>query len=147
MYFLRYQPLKEQLRTRSLSDKEALPYLVLLCGLAAAATLFSSSEAFNSWDWVSGGLSVVLAVCGVFYAYSKNGGRAGVDLIQKYIVIGWIASVRCTLVFIPIIIALYFGIDRFGVITEKTGVFDVLILTCFEVILYQRIGRHIGDTK
>ena len=29
MYFVRYQPLKEKLRERSLTDQEAFPYLVL----------------------------------------------------------------------------------------------------------------------
>ena len=107
MYFLRYKSLKEKLRTRSLSDREALPYLVLFAGLAAVAYLLPNTEEFNTWDWIQGTLSVALAVGGVIYAYRQNGGRQGFDLIQKYVVLGWVVTVRCLLVFIPCGIALY----------------------------------------
>jgi hypothetical protein len=58
MYFIRYQPLKEKLKTRTLSDREALPYLILYAGLAAVVCLFSTMGEFNLWDLISGGLSV-----------------------------------------------------------------------------------------
>jgi hypothetical protein len=147
MYFIRYQPLKEKLKTRTLSDREALPYLILYAGLTAVACLFPTTEEFNLWDWIGGGLSVSLAVGGVIYAYTQNGGKEGFDLIQKYVVIGWVVAVRCILVSIPIAIALFLAGDALGLITEETGWFDVLMNAGFEAVIYQRIGKHIGDTK
>ena len=147
MYFIRYQPLKEKLKARTLSDRDALPYLILYAGLAAAIHLLPTTEVFNVWDWIGGGLSVSLAVGGVIYAYTENGGREGHDLIQKYVVIGWVAGVRCILAFIPISTVLYFTGDALGVMTDDTGWLDVLIMAGFEAVLYQKIGRHIRDTK
>ena len=147
MYFIRYQPLKEKLKTRTLSDREALPYLILYAGLAAVVCLFSTMGEFNLWDLISGGLSVSLAVAGVVYAYAQNGGKEGFDLIQKYVVIGWIVVVRCTLAFIPICVALLLLGESLGVMTDETGWYDVLIIAGFEALLYQRVGRHIRDTK
>ena len=147
MYFLRYQPLKDKLRTRSLSDREALPYLILFSGFAAAVYLFPTTEEFNVWDWIGGGSSVALAVLGVIYSYIQNGGRQGFDLIQKYVVIGWVVAVRCILAFIPCVFAFYFSVDYFGMISDETSWLDTLFFAAFEVIFYQRIGRHVGNTK
>jgi hypothetical protein len=147
MYFFRYQPLKDKLKTRSLSDREALPYLVVFAGLAAAVYLFPTTADYNIWDWIGGGFSVALAVGGVFYAYARNGGKQGFDLVQKYVVIGWIVAVRCIVVFIPCAIALYFVGETFGLVAEDTGWYDTLVTAGFESILCQRIGRHIADTK
>ncbi|NJK90695.1 MAG: hypothetical protein HC904_01990 [Blastochloris sp.] len=69
MYFLRYQPLKDKLRSRTLSDLEALPYLLIFVGLAASYVLFPKTEEYENWDWIGGILSVTLAVGGVCYAY------------------------------------------------------------------------------
>jgi len=147
MYFVRYQPLKDKLKTRSLTDREALPYLIVFAGLAAAVYLFPTTSEYNIWDWIGGGLSVALAVGGVFYAYARNGGMQGFDLILKYVVIGWIVAVRCILVFVPCAIAFYIFGEMFGLVTERTGWYETLVIACFEAILYQRVGRHIADTK
>ncbi|MFZ4681662.1 MAG: hypothetical protein ACOYMS_04100 [Terrimicrobiaceae bacterium] len=147
MYFIRYQPLKEKLKTRTLSDREALPYLILFAALAAAVYLLPPTERPNLWDLIGGGISVALAIGGVIYAYAQNGGAQGFDLIQKYVVIGWVVAVRCILILIPCAIALYFTGEMLGLITDETNWFDALIMFGFEVILYQRIGRHIADTK
>lgn len=146
MYFVRYQPLKEKLKSRTLSDREALPYLIVFAGLAAAVFLFPSTNGLDMWDWIGGGISVALAVAGVIYAYLCNGGKQGFDLIQKYVVMGWVVAVRCILFFIPCVIALYTIGEILGVVTDETNWYDTLILSTFEVIVYQRIGRHIRDT-
>jgi hypothetical protein len=147
MYLLRYQPLKDKLKTRTLTDREALPYLLVFTGLAAAVYLFPTTDTFNHWDWIQGGLSVALALGGVIYSYFRNGGRDGYDLILKYVVIGWIVAVRCVLLFIPCAIALYFLGEVAGLISDETNWYDTLVFAGFETILYQRIGRHIADTK
>jgi len=147
MNFIRYQPLKEKLKTRTLSDREALPYLILFTGLAAALYLVPTPNEFNMWDWIGGALSVSMAVGSVIYAYKQNGGRQGFDLIQKYTVMGWVVAVRCILAFIPIAFALYLLGEALGVTSDSTGWFDVLIIAGFEAVFYQRVGRHIRDTR
>ena len=74
MYFVRYPPLKEKLRERSLSDREALPYLVVYFAIFSALGVLSVGE-FNEFDIVSGVLSVIFAIGGVLYSYERNGGN------------------------------------------------------------------------
>ncbi len=147
MYFVRYHRLKEKLRNRSVSDREALPYLVIFTALMALVGAFPVVDGFNDGDLVSGFLSFVFAIGGVFYAYKSNGAQEGFDLIQKYVVLGWVVAVRCLLVFIPLAIAFYVAGGYLGLVTDQTGFPDVLLNAIFEIVLYQRIGRHIRDTR
>jgi hypothetical protein len=117
--------------------------------LTALAVGFPMSENYNQIDMAGGFVSVILAIWGVSYAYKKNGKENGYDFIQKYTVLGWIAFIRCTLVFIPAYIVLLI----FGEVTgltdidaEETSWFDFTIYAFFEALIYQRIGRHITDT-
>jgi len=146
MYFVRYHPLKEKLRDGTLSEREALPYMILFCGLNAAVFCMPRQTELNEADLVSALLGVALAVLGVIYAYVKNGGNSGTGLIQKFVVLGWVVTFRCLLVFIVVMVVFFYFADL-PLIMGKTGWYDVLVLGGFEVILYQRIGKHIADTR
>ncbi len=147
MYFVQYQPLKERLRSRSVSDREALPYFLLYVGIASLAVALPLSSDYNLWDGVSGGLSFVLAIWGVFYAYQRNGGNEGFDLIQKYVVLGWVVFFRCLLLLVPLGILVGIVGYQIGLVGKETHLFDVLVVAVFEWIVYSRIGRHIADTR
>jgi hypothetical protein len=148
MYFIKYQPLKNQLRCRSVTDREALPYLAIFAALTALVGAIPLTDGFNHWDAISAFFSVMLAIGGIIYAYHQNGGRTGNDLIQKYVILGWIVSFRFMLIVIPTMIILMIVGDLMGLVSlDSTGPFDVLGVFVFEAILYQRIGRHIRDTR
>ena len=150
MYFFQYKPLKEKLSNRSLSDREALPYLVLFSALVALIGGVPIVEGFNEFDAISVCLSVIFAIGGTCYVYQQNGGKEGFNLIQKYVVLGWVVTFRCLLVFLSVmiavvIIAVVLEIGETGE-TETSG-FEVVLTALFELIVYQRLGRHIRDTK
>lgn len=148
MYFIKYQPLKEQLRLRSVTDRDALPYLVIDAALTSLVCALPLIDGFNYWDAISATLSVVLAIGGIIYAYRQNGGQTGYDLIQKYVIIGWVVSFRFMIIAIPVITALMIvGHMMDFVSLDSTGPYNVIFALVFEVILYQRIGRHIRDTR
>jgi hypothetical protein len=147
MYFFKYHPLKEILKNRELTDRQALPYIFVFMGLTAFFMSFPLLDEMNGWDYLSGFLSVILSIAGVYYAYLQNGGAEGYDFIQKYIVLGWVVSVRVLLISIPIFFVAFLTGDFLGLVEDTSTAYDVIILAAFEVILYQRIGRHIRDTK
>lgn len=155
MYFVQYKPLKRQLRSRSLSDPAALPYLILdgvFLTLFGAITDAFGTEGWNDFDTLSMCLSVIFVIGGTCYVYQQNGGKEGFDFIQKYVVLGWIVGFRfflvglvlLTLAFLVFIVALDDGSAPEPI---HTGASDVLIVTIIELIYFQRLGRHIQDTK
>ena len=146
MYFIKYSPLKEKLRNRELSEREALPYLIVFMALSMAVTSFPLYDGFNIWDAISGILSVVIAVWGVVYSYKCNQGADGYDLIQKYFVLGWVVAIRCLLGFIPAAIVCYVGAELLGLVSDESNWVDVTITSVFLIVLYFKTGRHIKDT-
>lgn len=146
MYFIQYNPLKEKLRSRTLSEREALPYILVYSALVALAGTLPMTQEFNAWDWASCVLSLGTSIAGVLYAYAKNGKNTGFDFIQKFIVLGWVTTCRCLLAFIPLAVVVYGTASFMNQTSEETGGLDVVLIFFFELLIYQRIGRHIGDT-
>ena len=103
MYFWNVTELKAKLRQAPVTDREAMPYLVVYSGFTAA-TLFSPVSDMNLQDVIAV-LSVILAsVLGPIYVYRQNGGAAGSQLLQRFFVLGWVVLIRVLAVFIPIFI-------------------------------------------
>ncbi len=143
MYFIKYHLLKKRLRDRSVTVRESLPYLI---AIIIFMSLPGPVGRYNLWDSISAILSAVAFVGGVLYAYYKNGGAAGNDFFLKYILIGWVASVRFGFIFVPAcFIIIYLG-AKTGLMSRETGPYDMTGVFLAEIILHQRIGRHIKDT-
>ena len=149
MYFIQYHPLKEKLRNRSLSDREALPYFIVFIILPLALAL--EHEEGNDWDFVLSILNIVCTILGTIYVYLCNGGREGFNFIQKYVVLGWIVLIRLYLIILAVTITIS---EVFTIATDieiemlsgETNLFDVVLVVIIYIIYYQRLGRHIQDT-
>ena len=76
MYFWRIEKLKSEMAARPLSERDALPYLVVFVGLTAAVS-FVPATMTNVWDGLGAAWSVLLAVIGTLYIYRQNGGAGG----------------------------------------------------------------------
>ena len=148
MYFIQYHPLKEKLRERTLSESEALPYWILFNVLIVLAVSVPTIGEFNVWNAINGVMSLLFTICGIFYVYSQNGGASGFDFIQKVVVLGWVVTIRCLLVFIPSMIVFYIFAEILmgGEISENTNLLDVMLSAAFYIIYFQRLGKHIQDT-
>ncbi len=161
MYFIQYQPLKDKLKERTLSDREALPYLILFFGLPAASGMIAALSAAvggypvveNSiyWDIAGGVPSVLITIGGIYYSYVQNGRKKGFDLIQKFCILGWVVGIRCSIVFFPILVVgggLAAAAVGAGSYCEGfiNSIF-IFLLLIYEVVFYQRLGRHIRDTR
>ena len=145
MYFIQYHPLKEKLKERTLSDGEALPYLVVWGVWGSVWTmLWQMYSHFNFLDAFSWALWVLITIGGIYYVYSQNGGASGFDFVQKYYVLGWVVYVRCFLAFIPIMVIEY--VFAVSYVLYSTNLFNVLADVAFGVILFWRTGVHIRDT-
>lgn len=147
MYFIRYSSLKERLKNRSIDDREALPYLILFCVLEAIATALPGSDYKNRWDYISTGVTLLITIWGVIYAYQRNGGRNGYDLIHKFVILGWVVAVRYLIGVVPIFIAVFALAWHYDFVGDESTLFAIILFSVLEIIFYQRIGRHIADTN
>jgi hypothetical protein len=147
MNFLRYEPIKTRLRERTLSEREALPYLMLHIGLWSLVMALIGTLDVNDWETLSRTISVPIAVGGVLYVYRQNGGASGHDFVLKYIVLGLIVGVRAFLAaFVVTTALLFYALLMLPEYEGETGPVNVILLLCVEVFVVERIGRHIRDT-
>lgn len=158
MYFIKYQPLKRKLKERTLSDREAVVYLLVYSVLLmmSAGIPPETMDECNDYglmalDYVVIALvSAGITIAGIYYIYVANGGKSGFDLIQKSFVLGWVVSIRCLIVFLPLYVAtLVVSEEVFGNEWENGTQYRIhYVLTFLLVAVYfQRLGRHIRDTR
>lgn len=147
MRFLRYEPIKTKLREGTLTEREALPYLMLHIGLWTIMMAMTGTLDANDWDTLTSLISVPIAVGGVLYVYRQNGGASGRDFVLKYIVLGLIVGVRVSLaVFVVSTLFLFSALWIFPEYEGNSEPVGVIFWTCVELFLVERIGRHIRDT-
>ena len=145
MHFVLYHPLKHKLITNSLSDREALPYLIIYAVLFSLGSYTEAERLSNGYDIVSLCLSVFIVIGGTYYAYLQNGGKEGFNLIQKYLVLGWVVAIRFAIVLIPVVIVYLVVWQKLGM--PNLDLYDVLFGAAVKFIYYHRLGRHIRDTR
>jgi hypothetical protein len=144
MYFWRIEKLKSEMAARSLSEREALPYLVVFVALVTVVGYIPKPTP-NLWDGLEAVWSVLLAVVGSIYIYRQNGGANGQHFLQRYFAVGWVVTLRWLVVIILAAIAFYAVLAAVGADTESTHWYDFLFFAAAEAVLYWRIGHHVSD--
>jgi hypothetical protein len=144
MYFWRIEKLKAAMTTRPLSEREALPYLVVFVGLSVAVGYIPQAAA-NVWDGLSAFCSVAIAVFGTIYLYHQNGGAGGQHFLQRYFAIGWVVTIRWLPILIIAAVVFFTLMMLFVSEAEETTWYEFLFLAVFEAIVYWRIGYHVRD--
>ena len=144
MYFWRIEKLKTEMAARPLSEREALPYLVVFVALSSAVAYIPQTT-HNLWDGLGGVWSVLLAAVGTIYIYRQNGGAGGQHFLQRYFAVGWVVVVRWFVVLILVAVAFYGTLAAVGADTESTHWYDFLFLAVVEAVIYWRIGHHVRD--
>lgn len=98
MYFLRVQPLKQQLAHEGLSEPDRFRYLMAWMILVALASV--SAVAVSRSTAV---LLFVITVAGVVWAWRRNGGRDGHGIFDRYFSIGFVVNLRVMLVMLAVV--------------------------------------------
>jgi hypothetical protein len=144
MYFWRIENLKDRLATRPFSERETLPYLVVFVVLCTAVACIPQPIK-NIWDVLEATWSILLAAAGTIYIYRKNGVAGGQNFLQRYLAVSWVVTIRWVVIFAVAAIAFYATLEAMGLPTETTHWYDFLFVAVAEVVVYWRIGFHIGD--
>ena len=145
MYFVRYKPLKEKLRSRTFTDGEALPYLVLYfaCWTLIGAVSVNYGV-YKTLEKLLIALRVTFVMCGIAYTYSQNHDARGFDFFRKFIVLGWVLSVRFAIAIIVVAVLITF-------VSEISSTWDLRLThsglpVVLTALYYFRLGKHVGDT-
>ena len=153
MYFARIEPLKQQFREGGPNDREALPYIVGYVGFVNMLFIaLPEAGTQRGWDLAIGYIDVCIAIVGTIYVFRKNGGATGRDFVVKYFVLGWVVAFRLLPLVMVIIIAWMvalafnpeFDVDEDNAVNMS---FDVLLTFLFTGLYYQRLGKHVADTR
>ena len=144
MYFWRIEKLKAQMAARPLSEREALPYLVVFVGLSAAVGYIPQTMS-NVWDGLGAAWNVALAVVATIYIYRQNGGADGQHFLQRYFAIGWVVGIRWLVVIVLTTIAFIATLTALRLETEHTTWYSFMFFAIAEAVVYWRIGHHVRD--
>lgn len=144
MRFWRIERLKDEMQATPLSERESLPYLVAFVVAFTIAGNLPLSD-YNLWDFLGGLWSAAIAFVGTIYVYRRNGGIDGQYLLQRYLAIGWVVSIRCIVVIVVLMIGLLFIESLFSVSSDDTTSLEFLFEVAAETVIYWRIGHHVGD--
>lgn len=147
MYFIKIKPLKEQLSSRSMTDREALPYYLVFMACVSVCGWATMPPQTTQWHMINNWAGLFLVLGGTVFTFIKNGGRKGYDFIQKSIVLGWVITVRL----LPAILCGVVGVVLFkqsqGLPDDQASWVELIFVALCMIIYYQRLGRHIQDTN
>ena len=144
MYFWRIEKLKAEMVARPLSEREALSYLIVSTALTAV-TAFIPATMNNIWDVLGAAWGVLLGVMGTLYIYRRNGGAAGQHFLQRYFAVGWVVSLRWLVVIVLVAVGFFATLAALEIEAETTTWYVFLFVAVAEVVVYWRIGHHVGD--
>ena len=152
MYLWKIENLKEDIRTKQLTEKDRFIYmfigLIITYSIMNIMTLIASEDG-NMWDVASSLLEILTIYLGTFLAFRANGGAMGVDFLGKYMSIAFVISLR----FIPlyILISIIMGINYYFIFPNieeaETTLLDTVLFFVAGIAMYWRIIKHIKDVK
>ena len=119
MFFWKIDRLKQILSERQLTAKESLfYYLFSFCTLSVFIILGRLNERSGLLQVaIETFISIFITIFGTIYLYNLNGGPQGKNLIEKLFSIGWVVSVRCYVMGLPV---LFFSIILGAIICFST---------------------------
>ncbi|MCX6908269.1 MAG: hypothetical protein NTY01_09525 [Verrucomicrobia bacterium] len=152
MYFWRIEELKTKMTVSPLSDREALPYLVWAVTLSTMGC-YLSGEKFSVGQAIEATYSVLLTIFGTTYIYKQNGGASGEYFLQRYLAIGWVVTIRWSVVvgsFVGLSVVLFISASilaghRLDCLVVSRNCYWLTLGFFFQLVLYLRIAHHVRD--
>ena len=144
MYFWRLEKLKAQLAGQPLSERQALPYLIVFVAMFTAVSYIPATVT-NVWDRLGALWSVAMAVLGTIYIYRQNGGAEGQHFLQRYLAIGWVVGIRWLVIIALAMVEFIALLTALGADIGDTTWYEFLFVALAEAVVYWRIGYHVRD--
>lgn len=144
MYFWKIKNLKKDLIQNPLSEKEQFKYLLATNILSFLAIIPLRGN--NTWYVYSRIVLFIILVLGTYYIYKMNGSSNGKYFLQRFLSLGWIISVRLSvIVFLASIVIslIVFSID----ISQYLSIYHFVVPILISLIYFWLLGKHIKEVS
>lgn len=156
MYFFSLRKLKKELQEAPLTEKQTLPYLIawlvsyaLSIQITSWVTSFFGGIAetrYNLWDYLGSAFAIISIIIGTLWLFHKNHGDKGYYFIQRYLAIGWVASVRYMIFGSLLYVLIFLFLAQYGYnFDDSTGFNGFAFCLVLEVLYFWYLGKHIAD--
>jgi hypothetical protein len=150
MYFWKIDSLTQDLKNGAVPQSERFKYL-LATVIAYAAVIeltFLFVEPITTLQTVQAVAVIALTIGGTIYCYLLNARGDNQEFIDRFVCIGWVVSVRVTVLFIAVFSLYMFtgytvGGEAFEQFSERANFVDVSFTLLMCGLCYRLIGKHI----
>ena len=148
VYFWRLERLKQDLIAGTVSERSSLSYLLWFVGVTTALYAIPLGE-LNVWDHVDSIVVVLGFLLGTLYLYRCNLGDSGDDFLTRFVSLGWVFSIRFTVLTAIPAVSAGLIIESFlsGGIPEHSTAFESAVLALLEAGYYLRLGHHFSEVS
>lgn len=81
---------------------------------------------------------------GTIFVYQMNGGKRSEYFLQRYLVVGWVVTIRMScLLIIAIAFIFIFDLYFFNNLSIGTSWYETLTYFFYEIFVFYRIGIHL----
>ena len=106
MYWINSRALKNKLRSGEFSERDAIPYIIAQGILINLSFLGDSPDTTNSLIAIS--LGILAVIIGTWFVFKKHAPNSNSSFLKKYVSLGWVVTIHCFLILIPVLFALAF---------------------------------------
>ena len=148
MYFWSIKKLKVDLIERSMTDKEALPYLIVILLIITFAQYSPKPIHYNIKDYLEICVVIVANTFGTYWLYLKNNGALGGDFLQRYFALGWISLIRMIVFYVPAILLFFIiasALHLFSLDSSTTNWHDLIVIILLEIYYFWYFRKHLAE--
>ena len=147
MRWLNLQAAKRDLRGEPLTSRLLLPYLVALSVMEAIviySSVFTPERTHPSVGlYLREVASLLLTAIGVYYVYRRNGGAVGHRLLERFLVLGWVASLHLSLLMLVVMLTLGALWQAFSLPDLPDSAIELAFALAVPAY-YAYLGHHVG---
>jgi len=145
MQFISSRQLIDNFRNCTFDESQVGPYFLAHMILSAASSALAFGHS-SIWNVPQGLAIIVITIFGVLHLKKRNGDTFGELFVYKYLCLGWIVTVRMTLLAVPtavVLVALCSIMESANAIHPA----KVIISIAYTIVYYWWIGILIAQSN
>ncbi|MCK6261755.1 hypothetical protein KP803_00545 [Vibrio sp. ZSDE26] len=147
MYFWNIKALKKDIIGEKLTEKDRFIYAFIQFSVYTIAFEYLLSghvEHSNDWNQFEAMANIAIVLIGTYLIYKANGGENGQDFLGRYFSIGFVVTIRFSVLLIPMVVLLTVYDIEFRSESDilTTSPLEVFMYILWTIFLYANIAKH-----